>query len=63
MMGPSEDSSIMMYTLKDPYTLWDLLNDSPVWQDRIFHFLAALYGIVSLVAIVSFNFTFFFCNL
>nr|XP_043624806.1 tobamovirus multiplication protein 3-like [Erigeron canadensis] len=53
-MGPSESSvTMMMYTLKDSYTLWDYINDSPVWQDRIFHTLAALYGVVSLVALVQ----------
>ncbi|KAI7739844.1 hypothetical protein M8C21_029954 [Ambrosia artemisiifolia] len=53
-MAPSESaSSVGMYTLKDPYTLWDLLNHSPVWQDRIFHLLAALYGVVSLAALVQ----------
>ncbi|KVH97560.1 protein of unknown function DUF1084 [Cynara cardunculus var. scolymus] len=51
-MGPSE-ASVMMYTLKDSYSLWDVLNDSPIWQDRIFHVLAALYGIVAVVAMVQ----------
>ncbi|KAI3719761.1 hypothetical protein L6452_20665 [Arctium lappa] len=51
-MGPSE-ASVMMYTLKDSYSLWNLLNDSPIWQDRIFHVLAALYGIVAVVAMVQ----------
>ncbi|KAL8255403.1 hypothetical protein R6Q59_033624 [Mikania micrantha] len=42
-----------MYTLKDSYNLWDLLNQSPVWQDRIFHVLAGLYGVVAGVALVQ----------
>ncbi|XP_071705808.1 tobamovirus multiplication protein 3-like [Rutidosis leptorrhynchoides] len=42
-----------IYTLKDANNIWDVLNDSPVWQDRIFHILAALYGIVSLAALVQ----------
>ncbi|CAH1433655.1 unnamed protein product [Lactuca virosa] len=42
-MGPSK-ASMAMYNLKDAYSLWDILNTSPVWQDRIFHALAALYG-------------------
>lgn len=32
---------------------WKDVNDSPMWQDRIFHVLAVLYGIVSVVALVS----------
>ncbi|CAI9262681.1 unnamed protein product [Lactuca saligna] len=51
-MGPSE-ASVAMYNLKDAYSFWDVLNNSPVWQDRIFHALAALYGIVSIVALVQ----------
>ncbi|KAK1412119.1 hypothetical protein QVD17_33113 [Tagetes erecta] len=46
-------ASVMIYTLKDSYTLWDLLNNSPLWQDRIFHLLAALYGFVAVVALVQ----------
>lgn len=54
-VGPSGNSTVttMMYDLKDAYTVWDILNDSPVWQDRIYHLLAALYALVSLVAIVQ----------
>lgn len=51
-MGPSE-ASVAMYTLKAAYSIWDVLNDSPVWQDRIFLVLAALYGIVAVVALVQ----------
>jgi uncharacterized membrane protein YdbT with pleckstrin-like domain len=32
---------------------WRDINESPLWQDRIFHVLAVLYGIVSAVAPVS----------
>ena len=32
---------------------WRDVNESPLWQDRIFHALAVLYGIVSAVALVS----------
>lgn len=53
-MSPSDsEASVIMYTLKDSYTLWDVLNDSPVWQDRNFHVLAALYGIVAVFALVQ----------
>lgn len=31
---------------------WDDVNHSLLWQDRIFHALAALYGLVSVVALV-----------
>ncbi|KAK9074420.1 hypothetical protein SSX86_007018 [Deinandra increscens subsp. villosa] len=51
-LDPAE-GSVMMYALKDSYNLWDLLNQSPVWQDRIFHVLAGLYGVVSVVALVQ----------
>jgi hypothetical protein len=32
---------------------WRDINESPLWQDRIFHALAVLYNIVSTVALVS----------
>jgi hypothetical protein len=32
---------------------WRDVNESPVWQDRIFHVLAALYGFVSAIALVG----------
>jgi len=32
---------------------WRDVNESPLWQDRIFHALAVLYSIVSAVALVS----------
>lgn len=31
---------------------WHDVNESPLWQDRIFHVLAALYGLVAAVALV-----------
>ena len=31
---------------------WRDINRSPLWQDRIFHLLAILYGIVAAVALV-----------
>ncbi|CAA7399140.1 unnamed protein product [Spirodela intermedia] len=33
--------------------LWEELNDSPVWQDRIFYTLAGLFGLVGLVALIQ----------
>uniref|UniRef100_A0A0D9XLX7 THH1/TOM1/TOM3 domain-containing protein n=1 Tax=Leersia perrieri TaxID=77586 RepID=A0A0D9XLX7_9ORYZ len=32
---------------------WRDVNESPMWQDRIFHALAVLYGLVSVVALVQ----------
>ncbi|XP_058731219.1 tobamovirus multiplication protein 3 [Vicia villosa] len=32
---------------------WRDINDSPLWQDRTFHLLAVLYGIVAAVALVQ----------
>lgn len=32
---------------------WDDVNNSTLWQDRTFHALAALYGVVAVVALVS----------
>ncbi|RLN17701.1 tobamovirus multiplication protein 3-like [Panicum miliaceum] len=28
-------------------TWWDDVNNSPLWQDRTFHALAALYGVIA----------------
>jgi len=33
---------------------WRDINNSPLWQDRIFHLLAILYGIVAAIALVCF---------
>ncbi|GJM91336.1 hypothetical protein PR202_ga07699 [Eleusine coracana subsp. coracana] len=32
---------------------WRDVNESPLWQDRIFHTLAVLYGLVSVIALVQ----------
>ncbi|GJR79790.1 aldo-keto reductase family 4 member C10-like protein [Tanacetum coccineum] len=44
-----------MYTLnlKDASKWWHLLNDTPAWQDRIFLSLAVLYGLVSIIAMMT----------
>lgn len=39
--------------LTDPFNWWQDINDSPLWQDRIFHILAILYGIVAAIALVQ----------
>lgn len=45
-------SAVVAYALKDASNWWEQINESPAWQDRIFHVLAALYGIVAAVALV-----------
>ncbi|VVA99625.1 unnamed protein product [Arabis nemorensis] len=39
--------------LKEATNWWSDVNESPVWQDRIFHILAVLYGIVSVIAVIQ----------
>ncbi|KAJ9554219.1 hypothetical protein OSB04_018264 [Centaurea solstitialis] len=52
LLGWSDDE-VVMYVLKDAYSWWDEFNHSDVFQDWTFHALAALYGIVTLVALVQ----------
>lgn len=52
-------SAVVALDLKDARSWWDNVNESPLWQDRIFHLLAILYGFVAAVALVcnsSFDF-------
>ncbi|GFP93993.1 tobamovirus multiplication protein 3 [Phtheirospermum japonicum] len=56
VVGPSAASAVaavVALRLKDATSWWDVVNESPVWQDRIFHILAALYGIVAAVALIQ----------
>ena len=53
---------VAAYELKNASNWWDQIDESPLWQDRLFHILAALFGIVSFVALVNFFFFFFFNN-
>ncbi|KAJ9549779.1 hypothetical protein OSB04_022322 [Centaurea solstitialis] len=62
VVGPSSNSSsssssmvvvVKMYTLRNAHDWWHLLNDHPIWQDRIFHLLSALYGIMGVVALIQ----------
>ncbi|KAH9615524.1 hypothetical protein KSS87_019243 [Heliosperma pusillum] len=46
-------NAVKAYVLKDGSSWWNDVNESPIWQDRIFHLLALLYGIVSIVALVQ----------
>ncbi|KAH9602380.1 hypothetical protein KSS87_002895 [Heliosperma pusillum] len=45
--------AVKAYVLKDGSSWWNDINASLVWQDRIFHVLAALYGVVSFIALVQ----------
>ncbi|KAL3731753.1 hypothetical protein ACJRO7_028604 [Eucalyptus globulus] len=49
-MGSSAVAAIEMTAAS---SWWDDVNASAVWQDRIFHALAALYGVVAAVAVVQ----------
>ncbi|XP_041013379.1 tobamovirus multiplication protein 3 [Juglans microcarpa x Juglans regia] len=46
-------TAVAAYELQDASNWWERINRSPVWQDRIFHVLAALYGVVAAVALVQ----------
>ncbi|XP_074573754.1 tobamovirus multiplication protein 3-like [Curcuma longa] len=49
LMAPS---SVFLLLWSGP-DWWDEVNSSPLWQDRIFHTLAVLYGLVSVVALIQ----------
>ena len=49
---------VAAYKLKNASNWWDQIDESPLWQDRLYHILAALFGIVSFVAVVTFFFFF-----
>ncbi|MBA0782491.1 hypothetical protein Gotri_000372 [Gossypium trilobum] len=49
----SVDVAAIAYKLKDTTNWWRDINGSRLWQDRIFHILAALYGLVAAVALVQ----------
>lgn len=50
---PSSAAAVIAYKLTDASSWWNDVNESPVWQDRIFHILAALYGFVAAVALIQ----------
>nr|XP_010940289.2 tobamovirus multiplication protein 3 isoform X2 [Elaeis guineensis] len=52
-MGSSMDSSVAAYSLKNAWDWWDEVNNSTLWQDRIFQTLAGLFGFVSAVALIQ----------
>ena len=45
-------TAVTMSKLTDASNWWNDVNESPLWQDRIFHGLAALYALVAAVALV-----------
>ncbi|KAK9106413.1 hypothetical protein Syun_022424 [Stephania yunnanensis] len=45
--------SVTALRLTNAVNWWDDVNGSVIWQDRIFHTLAALFGVVSAVALVQ----------
>ncbi|XWS64083.1 hypothetical protein CRYUN_Cryun06bG0156400 [Craigia yunnanensis] len=53
MGGYSLDEAVIAYKLKDASNWWRDINDSPLWQDRIFQILAALYALVAAIALVQ----------
>ncbi|KAM0960986.1 hypothetical protein ACFX13_020739 [Malus domestica] len=47
------ESAVIAYNLRDASSWWHDINASPIWQNRIFHALAILYGLVAVVALVQ----------
>jgi hypothetical protein len=50
--GAEMAGTVISFKLKEASSWWHDINESPFWQDRIFHVLAALYGLVAAVALV-----------
>ncbi|URE35671.1 Tobamovirus multiplication protein [Musa troglodytarum] len=46
-------SSVPAHVLRGAWDWWEEVNNSTLWQDRIFHALAALFGLVSAVALIQ----------
>ncbi|KAL3379392.1 hypothetical protein AABB24_000217 [Solanum stoloniferum] len=54
VVGPSEKAvAVVAYHVNDTINWWDDVNRSLDWQNRIFHVLAVLYGVVAVVALVQ----------
>ncbi|KAL0865021.1 hypothetical protein Bca101_044139 [Brassica carinata] len=49
----SSSAASASLNLKEATNWWSDVNESPVWQDRIFHILAVLYAIVSVIAVIQ----------
>ncbi|KAJ0974280.1 hypothetical protein J5N97_016245 [Dioscorea zingiberensis] len=52
-MSTSSSMGPAAVVASDAFNWWDDVNHSSLWQDRIFHALAALYGLVSIVALIQ----------
>ncbi|KAL6994554.1 hypothetical protein U1Q18_012657 [Sarracenia purpurea var. burkii] len=50
-------STVVAYGLKDASSWWDQINESPIWQDRLYHVLVALYDIIAIVALLGSDFS------
>ncbi|RZS17054.1 hypothetical protein BHM03_00049161 [Ensete ventricosum] len=48
------DSSSVVLAHRTASDWWDEVNNSTLWQDRIFHALSVLFGLISAVALVIF---------
>ncbi|RXH79091.1 hypothetical protein DVH24_040238 [Malus domestica] len=46
------ESAVIAYNLGEASSWWHNINASSIWQDRIFHALAILYGLVAVVALI-----------
>ncbi|KAK8472356.1 hypothetical protein PHAVU_002G186200 [Phaseolus vulgaris] len=46
-------AAVAALDLTESSNWWRDINNSPLWQDRIFHLLAILYGIVAAIALVQ----------
>ncbi|KAL9352736.1 hypothetical protein Peur_055416 [Populus x canadensis] len=51
--GAEMAGTVISFKLKEASSWWHDINESPFWQDRIFHVLAALYGLVAAVALIQ----------
>ncbi|XP_068331352.1 tobamovirus multiplication protein 3-like [Pyrus communis] len=47
------ESAVIAYNMRDASSWWHDINTSSIWQDRILHALAILYGLVAVVALVQ----------
>ncbi|XP_039146228.1 tobamovirus multiplication protein 3-like [Dioscorea cayenensis subsp. rotundata] len=52
-MGTPVVAAVAVAAFRSASNWWDDVNHSLLWQDRIFHALAALYGLVSVVALIQ----------
>lgn len=53
LSSPSSSSSSSLNLKEATTNWWWDVNESPVWQDRIFHILAVLYAVVSVIAVIQ----------